>query len=187
MDEQRGLSRFAPSTGEHCAVLSQRPTLPAHDLVFDMLLDMSEFTIGAQSMTTLRFRLGHLWILCLVLSFLYGTSVTGAQPDKEVDRLAKAYRAARTEVERRALCIDAIDAGVVARDRSVAVVDAVFGTTYARKLPRGSKLETGVVDFHPPLPSGSDAVASAHTGWYLAFEFDSTGRLQNYYLSNLHK
>jgi hypothetical protein len=139
-------------------------------------------------MTTLRFRFGSVWILCIVLSFLYGTSMRGAQADKEVDRLAKAYRAARTEFERRAVCLQAIDEGVVTRGRSVAVVDAVFGTTYAKKLPpAGGGLETGVVDFHPSLPSGSDAVASAHIGWYLVFEFDSTSRLQNYYLTNLHK
>ena|ERR1700675_2698994 len=138
-------------------------------------------------MMTPRFRVGHVWILCLVLGFMHSTSMSGAQPDKEINRLAKAYRAARTEFERRAVCLDAIDTGVVARDRSVAVVDAVFGTTYAGKLPRGSELETGVVHFHPPLLSGSDRVASGYTGWYLAFEFDSTGRLQNYYLSNLHK
>ena len=137
-------------------------------------------------MTTLRFR-NHVWILCLVLSFVNGTSARGDSGEK-IDRLAKAYRAARTELERRAVCLDAIDAGVVARDRPVAVVDLIFGTTYAKKLPpAGGGLEAGVVDFHPPLPSGSDAVASAYIGWYLAFEFDSTGKLQNYYLSNLHK
>jgi hypothetical protein len=134
-----------------------------------------------------RLRVGHVWILCLVLSFLYGTSARGAQPDKEIDRLAKAYRRARTEFERRAVCLDAIDAGVVARGRSVAVVDAIFGTTYARELPRGSELESGVVNFHPPLASGSDRVASGYIGWYLAFKFDSAGTLQNYYLSNVHK
>jgi hypothetical protein len=80
-----------------------------------------------------RFRFGHVWALCLVLSLLYGKGVSGAEPDMKVDRLAKAYRAARTEFERRAVCLDAIDAGVIARGRPVVVVDAVFGTTYARK------------------------------------------------------
>ena len=140
-----------------------------------------------QSMMNQRFRPGHVWILCVVLSLPYGANVRGAQPDKEIDRLARSYRAARTEFERRAVCLDAIDAGVVARGRPVAVIDAVFGTTYARKLPPAGGLETGVVHFHPSLPSGSDAAASAYIGWYLAFEFDSTGRLQNYSLSNVHK
>jgi hypothetical protein len=112
----------------------------------------------------------------------------GAEQGMEIDRLAKAYRAARTEFERRAVCLDAIDAGVVARGRSVAVVDAVFGTTYARHLPPvGGELEWGIVDFHLLPPPPSDAMSAARIGWYLAFEFDSTGRLQNYYLSNMHK
>jgi hypothetical protein len=137
-----------------------------------------------------QFRLGHVWILCLVLSFLCGTSVRGAQPDKEIDRLANAYRAARTEFERRAVCLDAIDAGVIAEGRSVAVVDAIFGTTYARKLPRvGAGLEAGFVDFHPlpPPPSTGRHIQAAHVGWYFAFKFDSTGKLQDYCLSNLQK
>lgn len=139
-------------------------------------------------MTAPRFSLGHVWMGCLTLALLYGTSVMAAQPDREVDRFAKAYRAARTDSERRAVCLEAIDAGVVARDHSVADVDAIFGTTYATKLPRkGSGLEVGVVDFHPTPRSGSNAVASGNSGWYLTFEFDSDGRLQNYYLSNLHK
>jgi len=117
-----------------------------------------------------QLRVGHVWLFCLVLVFLSGTSIWGAQPDKEIDRLAKAYRVARTESERRAVCLDAIDAGVLARDRPVAIVDAIFGTTYAGKLPRGDELETGVVDFHPPLLSGSEKAASGYIGWYLAFK-----------------
>jgi hypothetical protein len=153
---------------------------------------MSVSTIGEQSMMNQsimepRFRLGHVWILCLALSFLCGTSVRGAQPDKEIDRLAKAYRTAQTEFGRRAVCLEAIDGGVIARGRSVTVVDAIFGTTYARKLPRGSELEAGFVDFHPLPPPPSDAFQAAHVGWYFVFKFDSSGTLQDYYLSNLHK
>jgi hypothetical protein len=136
----------------------------------------------------LRFRLGHVAILCLAVSLLYGKRVTGSQPDKQVDRLANAYRAARTEFERRAVCLDAIDAGVVARDRSVAVVDAVFGTSWSKKLPlAGGELEWGVVEFHPVPPPRSDAMSAVRIGWYLAIEFDSAGKVQNYYLTNVHK
>src|SRR5215470_9769597 len=70
-----------------------------------------------------RFRVGYVSILCLVLGFLDGASLTQAQPDKEIDRLAKAYRAAKTEFEQRTVCLDAIDTGVIADGRSVAVVD----------------------------------------------------------------
>jgi len=133
------------------------------------------------------FRLGHLCFVCLLLGLFYGAGMREAKPTEQIDRLAKTYRVARTEFERRAVCLDAIDAGVIARGRSVAVVDAVFGTSYVRQLPTGGGLEVGVVDFHPLPPPPSDSAAAAHIGWYLAFEFDSTGKLQNYYISNIHK
>ena len=134
-----------------------------------------------------QFKFRYVWVLCVVLGVVYGGNANGAQTDKEVDRLARAYRSARTEFDRRAVCLDAIDAGVVARGRPVAVVDAIFGTKYARELPPGSELESGVVDFRPQLKSPRDNVQVAFVGWYLAFQFDSNGRLQDYYLSNLHK
>ncbi len=138
-------------------------------------------------MRTPQSRPVYVCILCVVLSALNGTRVVAAQSDNEVDRFATAYRTARTEFERRAVCLDAIDAGVVARDRPVGVVDAVFGTRYATKLPKGTDLQWGVVHFHPALESGSDKASSGYIGWYLAFQFDSAGKVQNYYLSNVHK
>ena len=134
------------------------------------------------------FRLGHVWLLCIVLSLLCAESARPELLDININRLARAYREARTDLGRRTVCLEAIDAGLVARGRSVTVVDAVFGTTYAKKLPRaGGELEWGVVDFHPLPPPPSDAMSAARIGWYLAFEFDSSGTVQNYYLSNVHK
>lgn len=134
-----------------------------------------------------RFILGHVSMLCLVLGLLHGQSVRPEQPDMKIDRLAKAYRAAQSELDRRAVCLDAVDSGVIARGRSVTVVDTIFGTTWAAKLPSGSELDWGVVEFHPMAPPPTDAMAAAHIGWFLAFQFDSTGEVQNYYLSNVHK
>ena len=61
-------------------------------------------------------------ILFLVLSFLSGASAGGPQQEKEIERLAKTYRAAQTEFERRAVCLDAIDAGIIAQDHSVSLL-----------------------------------------------------------------
>jgi len=140
-----------------------------------------------QSMRNPQFRPCHVWILCLVLSFLSGTSVNGQQ-DNEVDRFAKAYRAAQTEFERRAVCLEAIDEGVIAVGRSVAVVDAIFGTSYAKKRrPPRRELETGTVEFHPLPPPPRNDVQAAYVGWYFGFDFDSAGQLADYSLSNVHK
>jgi len=139
-------------------------------------------------MTNPRSRTGHVWILCLVLSFMNGTSARGQQPDKEIDRLAKAYHAARTEFERRAVCLEAIDTGVIAVGRPLAVVDAIFGTSYVKKRrPPLHELETGIVEFHPLPPPPRNDVQAAHVGWYFGFSFDSAGRLADYSLSNIHK
>ena len=100
-----------------------------------------------------RFRLGQFWLLCVVVSLLCAESARPEQQDLIIDRLARAYREARTDFDRRTVCLEAIDAGLVARGHSVAVVDAVFGTTYAKRLPPpGGELEWGTVDFHllPP-------------------------------------
>ena len=135
-----------------------------------------------------RFRLGHVWLLCIVLGHLRAESARPEQLDTNIDRLARAYREARTDIDRRTICLEALDGGLVARGRSVTVVDAVFGTAYAKKLPHtGRELEWGTVDFHPLPPPPSDAMAAGHIGWYLALEFDSNGAVQNYYLSNVHK
>ena len=139
-------------------------------------------------MMKVRFRVGHVWLLCIVLGLLCAESARPEQLDANINRLARAYREARTDLDRRTVCLEAIDTGLVARGRSVTVVDAVFGTAYAKKLPpAGGELEWGVVEFHPLPPPPSDAMAAASIGWYLAFEFDSSGAVQNYYLSDVHK
>ena len=134
-------------------------------------------------------KISHLWIVSVVFSLLAGAWALGAQQDKEneINRLAKSYRAARTEFDRRAVCLDAIDAGIIARGRPVGVVDRIFGTNYAKDLPPGSELEIGGVYFRTQLPSTTDTAQVARVGWYLSFKFDSKGALQDYYLSNLHK
>jgi len=136
-----------------------------------------------------RFRLGHVWTLCFVLIFLNGTSAQRPKPDdKEIDRLAKAYRAAHTEFERRAVCIEAIDTGVIAVGRPVAVVDAIFDTSYVKqRRPPLHELENGIVEFHPLPPPPRNDVQAAHIGWYFGFSFDHAGTLEDYSLSNVHK
>jgi len=84
------------------------------------------------------------------------------------------------------VCLDAIDSGVIADGRSVAVIDAIFGTTYAKKLPRGRELEWGRVDFHP-LPPPPPGIQAGGIGWYLAFKYNSAGELEDYLLTNRQK
>lgn len=106
------------------------------------------------------------------------------------ENLKQRYAAARSPLERRSVCIDAIDEGVIDRGAPVAVLDEIFGTAFSRKLPSASEgRRRDLVLFSPQSepPPGPPTVASGYVGWYLAFEYDSNGLIQSYYLSNLHK
>jgi hypothetical protein len=98
------------------------------------------------------------------------------------------YEAAKSEFERRAVCLRAIDEGAIYRGGPVSSLEAIFATHFAQDLPtaRESK-RIAVIDFVPFVPSPDNSVAAGHSGWYLAFEYDSKGKIQNYYLSNLRK
>jgi hypothetical protein len=127
------------------------------------------------------------WFCFAVLCF--GLASVAQVPIKnKMQDCAKSFKEATSEQKRLQLCIDAINQGLIYRGGPVGNIDQIFGTDFSKKVPTaGQPLTRGVVDFVNPLPPPSDAVAAAHTGWYLAFEFDYQGSIQNYYLSNLHK
>jgi len=106
-----------------------------------------------------------------------------------MQEFAKKYKMAGSERARLDVCIDAINQGLVCRDGPVGNIDQIFGTTYSKKIPRKKgSMETGVVRFADiPVASQSEEFARGYSGWYLAFDFDYQGVIQNYYLSNVHK
>jgi hypothetical protein len=102
--------------------------------------------------------------------------------------LKQRYQRATTAVERRAVCLQAIDDGVIQRGGPVSTVDEIFGTHFAQDLPTArERRRTAVIDFVTFVPSPDNSRAAPHLGWYLAVEYDPQGTIQNYYLSNLHK
>lgn len=105
----------------------------------------------------------------------------------KIDEFASSFKGAASPRAKLDLCVKAIDEGMIARGCSVKQIDQMFGTHYGSAMPKSGSLETGVVDFSPMATPPSNSVAAAHVGWYLAFEFDSSGSIQNYYLSNTHK
>lgn len=98
------------------------------------------------------------------------------------------YKKAATERERLLLCIEAIDQRIVDRDKPIQVIDELFGTDFRKKIPpKNQPTATGVVHFGQEFRSPSEDTAGSFAGWYLAVEFDYRGKIQKYYLSNLHK
>jgi hypothetical protein len=107
-----------------------------------------------------------------------------------IAELKKLYGDAKSEFERRAICLRAIDEGILFRLGPVSSIDQIFGTNFGANLPtkrEGKKI--GVVDFAPqsePAPP-DNSVARGYSGWFMAVEYDYDGDIQSYYLTNLHK
>jgi hypothetical protein len=137
-------------------------------------------------------------LLCFCASVKQGgeqkasTSQSKAEEGKKkvsISELKQLYEAATSEHERRAVCLRAIDEGVVHRGGPVASLDAVFGTHFAQELPTSREsLRIARINFgaFTPSPVASEA-AVGWAGWYLQFEYDTEGAITKYHLSNLHK
>lgn len=114
------------------------------------------------------------------------------KPEPSIAELKRLYEAASSPNERRAVCLRAIDAGVIQQGRPVSTIDAIFGSHCAADLPTGKeRIKREWILFAPqssPPPRESGvAEARAYVGWHMDFDYDSSGTIQNYYLSNLHK
>jgi hypothetical protein len=107
--------------------------------------------------------------------------------------LKQLYQAAKSESERRAVCLRAIDEGLIHSGVHISLIDEVFDTHFAEKLPTGQVPSQGAaVNFAPQAPStpksdGGVMQASDYVGWYLALQYDQQGNVLKYYLSNVHK
>ena len=113
-----------------------------------------------------------------------------------VEDLTRLYAAAKSELERRDVCLQAIDEGVVGTSGPVHVstVDAIFGTSMASELPsRKRHSRIAVVHFSD---HGSKALGAAEkiatssdngerNGWFLSVEYYYDGNIAAYYLTNL--
>lgn len=114
--------------------------------------------------------------------------VQGREEASPMEELSAKYKHAASEQERMGICVNAINRGLVYRGCSIKTFDSLFGTTLSKDVPAvGQPMERGTVNFADQPSAESDEVAVPFVGWYLAVEFDSSGLIQNYYLSNLHK
>jgi hypothetical protein len=113
------------------------------------------------------------------------------KPEPAITELARIYQAARTEQERRAVCLRAIDEGRISFGSPVVTLDQIFGTHFASKPPGKGKVAKDLILFatqrEPPSQSEAYAEAIGYFGSYLALDYDDEGTVQYYYLSNLHK
>ncbi len=101
-------------------------------------------------------------------------------------QFAAKYKAAKNERAKLAVCIQAVDAGLIARDAPVRNLDIIFGTNFLREIPKDG-FSGDAVYFKKHAPHTDDAVAADTSGWFLAFSFDSKGKITKYYISNVNK
>jgi len=113
------------------------------------------------------------------------------KPEPAIEELARLYQAARTEQERRGVCLRAIDEGRISPRNPVSTLDQIFGTQFASKLPTEGTVAKNLILFatqlEPPSRSEVRTEAIGYVGSYLAFDYDHKGNVQYYYISNLPK
>ena len=124
------------------------------------------------------------------LSNLHKGNSSGVDVKKTVsaDELRRLYEAAQSEQERRAICLRAIDEGVMQTYHPISPIDEIFGTHFASNLPgRKESIRKASIDLVAVMPSPNDSKSPGHSGWFVAIEYDNYGTLLNYYLTNVHK
>ena len=109
-----------------------------------------------------------------------------------IAELQRLYRAAQSEQERRTVCLQAVDDGVIYRDGPVSNVDQIFGTHFASDLPAEGQISKGMpvlfaTQISPAPRSDGLSAGVPYVGSYFAVEYDHAGKIRYYYLSNLHK
>lgn len=108
--------------------------------------------------------------------------------DVKQDKLHKQYSSLATPRERLDFCIDLIDKGVIDIGVSYQYLKGIFGDNLWIASGRVGK-ERAVIRlrFSPQTFSKDVTMASSWVGWYLHLEFEPSGKLEKYWLSNLHK
>jgi hypothetical protein len=102
--------------------------------------------------------------------------------------LKRLYQTAKSQYERRAVCLRAIDEGIIHRGGRISSIDEVFDSRFSQTMPtkkEGKRIAN--IAFVPFVPIQEPGVAAGEVGWYMNFEYDNQGIVQNYILTNLHK
>jgi hypothetical protein len=108
--------------------------------------------------------------------------------NKKYLEYSQLYKAAQSEVQRRATCLEILDRKLVIRGNNISIIDNIFGESFSANLPDKNELTTiGKVFFSPQPQNDDPTVSTPNIGWYLAVEYDWKGQLNDFYLSNTYK
>jgi hypothetical protein len=147
----------------------------------------------------LRLVLGGVLLLCGCSAKQEGQKAPAPEQNRREEKKASAadlrrrYAAADSDNDRRAVCITAMDEGLIRRGGPVSAADEIFGTRFGESLPAGDEpYRWGTVRFSPqvespPSPNGGVVKAVDFVGWSLGLQYDRQGRILIHRLSNVNK
>jgi hypothetical protein len=129
-----------------------------------------------------------LFIMYFVLGAAVSISVSNKVCASPVDDFASKYKKAKTEVQKRTVCIQLIDAGLLYSGSPIDDVKKVFQGDFEEKGADGKDHRLAVVHFVPPkrplkLPNQPMGQAEV-IGWYLSVTYRDDGTVVHYCLSN---
>lgn len=112
-----------------------------------------------------------------------GSRRTDGKTPMSISELQQRYQRAKSESERRDVCLLAIDEGVIQTFGPVKVstVDEIFGTHLTSALPSKHEIRKGRISF----AAENSAAANSGEGWALVVEYYDNGAIDNYYVTNV--
>ncbi len=107
---------------------------------------------------------------------------------KALAQLKKDYFQTDSESKRMQICVDLINLKFIERGVKISELEKFFGTDLREGFPATiTKLGSRVVNFSKQITCTKEGIAIPYIGWSLVVEYDWTGTIQNYHLTNTHK
>lgn len=110
-----------------------------------------------------------------------------ASPTNTLDGFVLKYKMAKTEIQKRTVAIDLIDAGLLYYGSPIDDVKKVFLGDFEECGADSVNTRRAIVHFVPPKHSSEPMASAVWTGWYLSLTYREDGSVLRYYLSNENK
>ncbi len=133
------------------------------------------------------------YILCVLASLAMFSCTQKSVPeqtryDASLNDWIVRYDEAQTPNEKRAVCIAAIDQGIIHDLCDVKIIDQIFGSDFSSKVSwvKKGETDTGTIDFEPPLVLDMEGRLPQQVGsygWYLVIKYNHWGQVDKYYWS----
>jgi hypothetical protein len=125
-------------------------------------------------------------LACLVAGSSCAAENSAKMAGDTSSKLSERYHLAKDQYERRLVCIEAIDKGLIACGRNVQILKEIFGhPPYFEKL-RSGESSAAVVFFNIEQikQDSKPAAAAALSGWYLYCKYNSKMQIVSYHVTN---